>query len=167
MLVIAVIGGKKSGKTTIVEGITGELTRRGYRVAVLKHIHHDDFEVDVPGKDTWRASRAGAVAVVGASNAKVFMELRGRLELRRLLELVEGLASPDVALLEGFSGELEGIDGVHVISLGGKDFSGNLLCRCNGPEDLDRAIKSVEELMRNAGLGEHGQPGAAPRVVGL
>ncbi|PMP97204.1 MAG: molybdopterin-guanine dinucleotide biosynthesis protein MobB, partial [Nitrososphaera sp.] len=50
MLVIAVVGRKKSGKTTIVEGVTGALTKLGCRVAVLKHIHHDDFDVDVPGK---------------------------------------------------------------------------------------------------------------------
>ena len=150
MLVIAVVGRKKSGKTTIVEGVTGTLSKLGCKVAVLKHIHHDNFDVDVPGKDTWRASRAGAVAVVGTSHAKTFLELRKSLDLRSLLEAIEILVHPDVVLLEGFSGEIGLVDGAYVISLGGRDFRGNLLCECSGPGDLERAVKSVEEMLRRA-----------------
>ena len=142
------VGRKKSGKTTIVEGVTGALTKLGCRVAVLKHIHHDDFDVDVPGKDTWRASRAGALAVVGTSRAKTFLELHESLDLRSLLRMIEEMVSPDVVLLEGFSGEIGTIEGAYVISLGGRDFSGDLLCECSGPGDLERAIKSVEEILR-------------------
>jgi molybdopterin-guanine dinucleotide biosynthesis protein len=147
VLVIAVVGRKKSGKTTIVEGVTGALTKLGCRVAVLKHIHHDDFDVDVPGKDTWRASRAGAVAVVGTSRAKTFLELHEPLDLRSLLGMIDEIVSPDVVLLEGFSGEIGAIEGAYVISLGGRDFGGNLLCECSGPGDLERAIESVEEIL--------------------
>ncbi len=148
MKVIAVVGGRKSGKTTLIEGLVRELSRLGYRVAVLKHIHHDDFEFDVPGKDTWRAARAGAIAVVGASGSKSFIELRGSIGLRALLRAVEELAGPELALLEGFSEEIRGLEGVGVISMGGRELEGlDVLCECGGPGDLERALEAVRSFL--------------------
>jgi len=147
VLTVAVLGRKKSGKTTIIEGLVEGLTKRGCRVAVLKHIHHDDFDVDVPGKDTWRAFRSGSVAVVGASSAKAFIETRGPIRLRDLVRAVEELTSPDIVLLEGFSGEIGELDDVRVISLGGREFSGKLLCECSGPDDGERALRAVMDLI--------------------
>jgi len=147
--IIAVIGGKKSGKTTIVEAIAEKLTGSGCRVAVIKHIHHDDFEFDVPGKDTWRAFRAGSVAVVGASSSRTLIGIRGSMELPALLRTVEELSAPDLILLEGFSGELSHVSGVHVISMGGRNFTlnGELICECKGPNDRDRAVSAVRAII--------------------
>ena len=60
---IHIIGGKNHGKTTLVEELVAELTRRGFRVGTIKHTHHQ-HELDVPGKDSHRHREAGA-AVVG------------------------------------------------------------------------------------------------------
>ena len=53
-VVIAVVGIKSSGKTTTIEALTKELTKRGYKIAVVKHIPEPDFTIDTVGKDTWR-----------------------------------------------------------------------------------------------------------------
>ncbi len=57
---IAVTGFQDSGKTAAVEAIVGELRRRGYRVGTFKHCH-DGYDIDRPGKDSWRHRQAGAV----------------------------------------------------------------------------------------------------------
>jgi molybdopterin-guanine dinucleotide biosynthesis protein MobB len=67
MQAIAVVGTKKSGKTTTTEKLIRELTRRGYKVAAIKHINEPDFTIDTPGKDTWRYQQAGAKTVISAA----------------------------------------------------------------------------------------------------
>lgn len=57
--VFAVSGYKNTGKTTLITRLVPELTRRGYRVAVIKHDGHD-FTPDVPGTDSYRHREAGA-----------------------------------------------------------------------------------------------------------
>jgi molybdopterin-guanine dinucleotide biosynthesis protein B len=64
--IIAFVGASGVGKTTVIERVVRELTQRGYRVGVLKHDCHG-FEMDRPGKDTWRFTQAGAAAVAIAS----------------------------------------------------------------------------------------------------
>lgn len=64
MLVVAVVGHKKSGKTTTTENLVRELTCRGYKIANIKHVHEPDFTIDTPKKDTWRYAQAGAKTIV-------------------------------------------------------------------------------------------------------
>lgn len=61
--VIAIVGHSDAGKTTLIEKLLPELSRRGYRVATVKHAHHG-FQMDQPGKDSWRHQAAGAAAVI-------------------------------------------------------------------------------------------------------
>ena len=66
---VSFAGNSGSGKTTLLEKVVRELKERGYRVAVIKHSHHS-FELDIPGKDTWRFAAAGnAPVVTGVSRA--------------------------------------------------------------------------------------------------
>jgi molybdopterin-guanine dinucleotide biosynthesis protein B len=67
MQVVAVVGTKKSGKTTTIENLTKELTKRGYKVAAIKHIPEPDFTIDTPRKDTWRYAQAGAKTIISAA----------------------------------------------------------------------------------------------------
>lgn len=69
--IIAVVGGKKSGKTTAVEALTRELTKRGYQVAAVKHISEEGFSFDTEGKDTWRFAQAGAKTIIAVSPNEV------------------------------------------------------------------------------------------------
>jgi molybdopterin-guanine dinucleotide biosynthesis protein B len=68
--IISIVGKSDSGKTTLIEKLVPELTRRGYRVATVKHDVHG-FEVDQEGKDSWRHKRAGAHTVIISSPQKV------------------------------------------------------------------------------------------------
>jgi len=57
--IISIVGKSHSGKTTLLEKLIGELKRRGYRVAIVKHSHHAN-DLDTADKDTWRFTRAGS-----------------------------------------------------------------------------------------------------------
>lgn len=63
MKLFSVIGVSSSGKTTTIEGLIGELTRRGYSVGSVKEIHFEDFAIDTPGSNTDRHRQAGALQV--------------------------------------------------------------------------------------------------------
>lgn len=97
--VLAVSGVKNSGKTTFLEGLLQEMTRRGYRCAVIKHDGHD-FEADVPGRDSYRLKAAGAYgcAVFSANRWMVVKEEADMDENR----LIQCFPEADIIFLEGF-----------------------------------------------------------------
>ena len=101
--VVSFVGNSGAGKTTILEKVVNELKGRGYRVAVIKHVHHD-FQIDYPGKDSWRFTQAGSDSVVIASATKIALVERRTAEppLDDLVAMVEGRA--DIVLTEGFRG---------------------------------------------------------------
>jgi molybdopterin-guanine dinucleotide biosynthesis protein MobB len=100
--VYGVTGWKNSGKTTLVERLVAEITGRGFSVSTLKHAHHV-FDVDRPGKDSWRHREAGARQVLVAARARwaLMTELRGDPE-PTLVELLGRLSPVDLVLVEGF-----------------------------------------------------------------
>jgi len=101
--VIAVLGGKESGKTTTIEVLTRELTRRGYKVAAVKHIPEKDFTIDTAGKDTWRFAEAGAKTVVSVSPKEIATLERGNTDNFSQLEaIMERCQDSDIILIEGF-----------------------------------------------------------------
>lgn len=146
MITVAVVGEKNTGKTLLIERLVEDLSRSGCRVAVAKHIHHDDFDVDVEGKDTWRAYAAGAEAVAGASPRKLFIVARKDEDLSLIAELLRTISKPDLLLLEGFSGMLN--DDVYVVATGSRRMAaGNLIGKYDvGSEDSYKRI--LEEVMR-------------------
>jgi molybdopterin-guanine dinucleotide biosynthesis protein B len=111
MKALGISGYSGSGKTTLIERLLPRLGAAGLRVSVIKQSHHD-FEVDVPGKDSWRHRAAGAQEVLLTSPHRWMLvnELRGAPEpglsehLRRLspcdLVLVEGYKQADIPKLE-------------------------------------------------------------------
>lgn len=100
--VIGIVGWKNSGKTTLVEKLVRELTARGLRVSTIKHAHHD-FDIDHPGKDSFRHRAAGAREVIVASAQRwaLLHEHRGAPE-PGLPELLAQLGQCDIVLVEGF-----------------------------------------------------------------
>jgi molybdopterin-guanine dinucleotide biosynthesis protein B len=101
-VVIAVVGRKKSGKTTAIEILTRELTNRGYKIAAVKHIPEPNFTIDKEGKDTWRYAQSGAEKVIGVSSDEIatIEKVRGKnLSLKETLEKCKG---SDIVFLEGF-----------------------------------------------------------------
>lgn len=100
--VLGIAGWKNSGKTTLVERLVAELTRRGRKVSTVKHAHHN-FEIDHEGRDSFRHRAAGAaeVAVVSGRRWAIVHELRDEAE-PALGEILEKLAPCDLVLVEGY-----------------------------------------------------------------
>lgn len=98
--VISFIGRSGVGKTTYLEKLIAELKRRGYRIGVVKHDIHG-FEMDHPGKDTWRHAQAGADIVCISSSEKfaLIKKTRGEMSLN---EIVPFLDDVDIILVEGY-----------------------------------------------------------------
>jgi len=99
--VVSIVGRSKSGKTTLLEKLIRELKRRNYRVATVKHHYHPGFEIDRPGKDTWRHAQAGSDHVVIAAPDKVASIRRVERE-PTLDEIAAGIRDVDVILTEGY-----------------------------------------------------------------
>ena len=102
MRVIGLAGWSGAGKTTLVERVLPLLRARGLLVSTLKHAHHH-FDMDVPGKDSYRHREAGAQEVLVASSHRwvLLHELRDEAE-PRLDDLLRRLSPVDLVLVEGF-----------------------------------------------------------------
>ncbi|MCP3391862.1 molybdopterin-guanine dinucleotide biosynthesis protein B [Bradyrhizobium sp. CCGB12] len=105
MKVIGLAGWSGAGKTTLLTRLIPHFNAQGLRVSVIKHAHHR-FDVDVPGKDSWRHREAGAAEVlISSANRWALMhELRGAAE-PRLPELLSKLSAVDLVVVEGFKRE--------------------------------------------------------------
>jgi len=103
MKVVGFAGFSGSGKTTLVEQLIPALRLRGARVSVIKHAHHT-FDIDHPGKDTWRHREAGALEVVAASPKRlvIMREYPETAEHDVHALLARLTAGVDWVLVEGF-----------------------------------------------------------------
>ncbi|GLT20741.1 molybdopterin-guanine dinucleotide biosynthesis protein MobB [Zoogloea oryzae] len=102
MKVFGFAGWSGSGKTTLIEQVIPEITRRGLKVSVIKHAHHG-FDIDKPGKDSWRHREAGASEILLISDERwvLMHELRGEPEPDLDAQLAR-LSPCDLVLVEGF-----------------------------------------------------------------
>jgi molybdopterin-guanine dinucleotide biosynthesis protein B len=102
MRIFGFAGWSGSGKTTLIEQILPRLTAHGLRVSIVKHAHHS-FDLDQPGKDSYRHRHAGAMEVMVASERRwaIIHELRGAPE-PSLDELLQHLSPCDLVLVEGW-----------------------------------------------------------------
>jgi molybdopterin-guanine dinucleotide biosynthesis protein B len=102
MQVIAVVGSKKSGKTTTIENLIKELTERGYKVAAIKHIAEPDFTIDTAGKDTWKFAKAGAKTIITMAANEIATIEKGTTENVSLEKLLKKCRGNDIVLIESF-----------------------------------------------------------------
>lgn len=102
MKVFGFAGYSGSGKTTLIEKLIPRFTARGLSVSLIKHTHHN-FDVDQPGKDSWRHRQAGASEVLLTCDTRwvLMHELRGAPEAT-LEEQLAVLSPCDLVLVEGF-----------------------------------------------------------------
>lgn len=100
--VVSIVGKSDSGKTTFLEQLIRVLTERGWGVATAKH-HVHEFDIDVPGKDSWRHAHAGAIATMVVSPAQfaLMREVDREYTLEELAQQAAD-AGADILLTEGF-----------------------------------------------------------------
>lgn len=99
--VISVVGKSGSGKTVFLEKLIAVLKSRGLKIGVIKHNPHG-FEIDIPGKDSWRYAQAGSDMVVLSSPER--LALISRLDQEMALDAVVGtyLQDMDLVITEGY-----------------------------------------------------------------
>src|ERR1700742_1845701 len=105
MKVIGLAGWSGAGKTTLLTRVIPHLREQGLSVSVIKHAHHN-FDVDKPGKDSFRHREAGAEEVLVSSGNRwaLMHELRGARE-PHLPELLLKLSRVDLVVIEGYKSE--------------------------------------------------------------
>ncbi|WP_041690651.1 molybdopterin-guanine dinucleotide biosynthesis protein B [Eggerthella sp. YY7918] len=98
---VAVVGRHNSGKTTLVEQLISDLVQRGFDVGSVKHHSHVGFEIDHPGKDSYRHRAAGARETVIAAPGQMacIKTVEGELECT---DIVRGMPGHDVVIVEGY-----------------------------------------------------------------
>jgi len=102
--IISIVGKTDCGKTTLIEKLVPELVKRGYRVGTIKHDVHG-FDIDLPGKDSWRHSQAGATTVIISSPDKLALVKKVAKD-HTLDELAASYFSDvDIILTEGYKKE--------------------------------------------------------------
>ena len=102
--IFGVIGWKNSGKTTLMARLLEEFTKRGYSVSAIKHAHHS-FDIDHPGRDSYKFREAGArqVALVSPKRWALMHELRDE-EKPDFDEILSHIGPCDLVLVEGYKG---------------------------------------------------------------
>jgi molybdopterin-guanine dinucleotide biosynthesis protein B len=102
MKIFGFAGWSGSGKTTLIEQLIPRFVQRGFSVSLIKHAHHT-FDVDHPGKDSYRHRHAGAAEILVSSSRRwvLMHELRGA-QQPSFDEQVKRISPCDLLLVEGF-----------------------------------------------------------------
>jgi molybdopterin-guanine dinucleotide biosynthesis adapter protein len=101
--IISIVGFSGSGKTTLLERLIPEFTRRGIRVGTIKH-HLHDFDMDKPGKDSWRHKQAGAAVTIISTPSRIGMSMDVDHD-HKPHELAPFFDGVDIILTEGYKQE--------------------------------------------------------------
>jgi len=110
-LLVSVEGDSGAGKTTLIEKLLNELSRRKYIVAAVKHCPHG-FDLDVKGKDSWRFAEAGAKGVFLTSPGRIGL-IEDTEHIPTLKNIAESYFSNfDIVFGEGF-GKLVSVSPIH------------------------------------------------------
>lgn len=98
---LSVVGRHNSGKTTCIERLIAELVERGHDIGSIKHHSHVGFDIDYPGKDSYRHRAAGASETIIASPGQVacVKTINGEMECDEILERMPG---HDLVIVEGY-----------------------------------------------------------------
>lgn len=109
---VAFVGRHNSGKTTLIVKVIAELTARGVNIGTVKHHGHVDFDIDIPGKDSYRHREAGSRDVVVVSPVRMarITELKREVECS---DIVESMPDHDLVIVEGF--RQSGLDVIEVM----------------------------------------------------
>jgi molybdopterin-guanine dinucleotide biosynthesis protein MobB len=138
--VIAVVGSKSSGKTTTIEILTKELTKRGYKVAAVKHIPEPNFTIDTKGKDTWRFAKAGAKTILSVASDEIATIEKIDTTSFSLEEILQRCKNVNLIFLEGFK------------KLVGKNYSIPKIVTVKSAEEALEGSKTFKPILAFTGL---------------
>ena len=156
---ISFIAHSGTGKTTLLEKVVAELKQRGYRVGVVKHDAHR-FEIDHPGKDSFRFSRAGADTVLITSQEKLAV-VKTHAECPPVEELLEAyFGDVDLVLIEGFKDS-----GLPKVEVHRREAGHALLCRTGRFDQALLAVVSDEPMVLDVPVLDLNDPGGVADFV--
>ena len=105
MIVIGIVGWKNSGKTRLIKELIKYFSSKKYKVATIKHAHHN-FEIDQPGKDSWRHRKAGSNEIVVSSSKRiVHIKEKSNSKEEKLEEILKMISPKELVIIEGFKKE--------------------------------------------------------------
>lgn len=102
--IVTIVGYSNSGKTRCMTELIARLTARGWRVAAAKHCH-DDFQLDVEGKDSWQHKQAGAVTTIMSNRQQLGAVVTPAHPLTLEQICAQYVCDADILLAEGYSWE--------------------------------------------------------------
>jgi molybdopterin-guanine dinucleotide biosynthesis protein MobB len=149
---ISFVAWSGTGKTTLVEKVIRELKNRGYKVGAIKYDSHG-FDIDKPGKDSYRMAAAGADTVILASGGKLAMikghdivpsigEILGKYFMDEDIVIVEGFKRSDLPKIEVHRKEM----GNSLICRGENNDQNLLAVVTNVPLDLDVPLYDINDI---------------------
>lgn len=145
-MIIGIYGYSKSGKTTLIENLVKELSKK-YKVATIKHISEKNFSIDKEGKDTFRHRKAGAsltVAFSGNETAFIFE----RMKFEEVLKAIENF-NFDLIMLEGFKGKK-----IKKIAIGGIKKKQNTIFRWKIGNSIGEILFFIEQRIKEERIYE-------------
>jgi len=150
MQTAAVVGTKKAGKTTITENLVKELTKKGYKVAAIKHISEPEFTIDTPGKDTWRFAQSGARTIISVAAEEVATIEKVQIDTVRTEQLLRKCRGNDIVLIEGLKKRLSNVNSIWKIVV------------VKSREEAVTALKSYRPIL--AFIGPYNAGGISPNI---
>jgi len=98
--ILCIVGASSAGKTSLIERLIPELRKRGLKIGTIKHDIHDRFEMDKPGKDSWRHKKAGASVTIVSSPRRIgiIMDVDHDHDPEELLKFLD----VDLVITEGY-----------------------------------------------------------------
>lgn len=142
MIVIAVVGISKSGKTTTIEYLASKLTKEGYKVGSIKHIHHSDFSIDIEGTDTWRHMHAGAKVTVALAPKET--------TIIKKTENIPNNLDDIIKLLKDENLDIIFIEGLHSLTAKRKDIP--KIITAKDDQDLMKTLEGTEPILAVTGV---------------
>ena len=149
VVLVAAIGISGSGKTTTLEFLISNLTRLGYKVGAIKHIHRENFTIDKENTNTWRFSKAGSKITVAISPNEIAIIEKTTGALQNVDKVIKQLENEqlDIIFIEGFHGYISQREDILKI----------ITAKTN--EDLERTLSnSVPPILAISGIIAKNKP---------